>query len=499
MVTVSSPANSAIENSNQNSSVLSALARDLRAAIRREHRSWTVGAIAQVGGGRSALTAIAELSEASGHKRVAVRAEVPGAGGLSIGSLRDQYLILEQLRSHDVPAPEPILISEGRHEDTFDLLVTEFIEGDVPHPWRSTGREAIKALRSDRRFRDDFLEKLAAIHAIAPTKLPANLAHDGLESARTHPGRSRERSRSWIGSSRMFSDDPVLTFTMLWLEQHQVAQTYSPGLIHGDYRLGNLVVGNDSVRGVLDWELAEAGEILSDVAWLCGPQGHIDGRPAGLFASEEDIVSGYETWTGRRVPAELFAYLKVEGTLRTAAVWAQLSADEHARGSHAMARRCQDSVVNLIGQCAQVLGLPQGEDGRADRSGALARGLASMSTEILKDVSSEPTAKSQGPATRGSQLLLRRIVDMSRSGPYAEYEEACKRLVGESGFEDHVQRVSTAQQLCAALAWMSTEDPTALESHEVRRVVGWSAEPGIAFANQMIATANTPEPVDQTQ
>ena len=465
---------------------LEALRRDLRAAGLR------VGSLHKVGGGRSAMTAMTELETPQGSRRVAVRAEVPAGDGLPLGSLADLYLLLERLHQAGVRAPAPVSVSEGSEGGTYAFLVTEFIQGDVPQPWRRAGRETVRALRDGGRFGPDFVENLARIHAVRAGSLPPGIVNDADAAATSHPARSRQRSLSWIESSAVFAHDPVLTYTLLWLEHHQVADTFMAGLVHGDYRIGNLVVRDDLVAGVLDWELAEAGEVLSDVAWLCGPQGLIDGFAGGLF-TEDGLVRQYESASGRSVPADLFAYLKVEGTLRTASVWARLSGSEARRNHHALARRCQDSVLSLIGQCARSLDLPDHPQADA-RTRQLLQGLTHTSEAIASDLTRESPDGFLGPAARSAQLVLRRVVELTSGGPYGDYAAACEALLSQTGEDAHDDGATLAERVCRALRSMSRRDPGVLASSEVRALVGWSAQPGIAFANQMITTAQQHDP-----
>ena len=51
--------------------------------------------------------------------------------------------------------------------------------------------------------------------------------------------------------------------------------------VHGDYRLGNFLVGPEGLRGVLDWELAHAGDPAEDIGWLCAPAWRFGGTRGG--------------------------------------------------------------------------------------------------------------------------------------------------------------------------------------------------------------------------
>ena len=84
--------------------------------------------------------------------------------------------------------------------------------------------------------------------------------------------------------------------------------------MHGDFRHGNLIIGPDGVRAVLDWELAHLGDPMEDLGWICVNSwrfGEID-KPVGGFGTREELFAGYEA-AGRRVDPERVEILGSDG------------------------------------------------------------------------------------------------------------------------------------------------------------------------------------------
>ena len=67
------------------------------------------------------------------------------------------------------------------------------------------------------------------------------------------------------------------------------------GVVHGDLRLGNFIVGDDGLRAMIDWEFWHLGDPVEDLAWLCARPwrfGH-DDKPAAGLGSVEELLDGY--------------------------------------------------------------------------------------------------------------------------------------------------------------------------------------------------------------
>jgi len=111
---------------------------------------------------------------------------------------------------------------------------------------------------------------------------------------------------------------PVFEAAFRWLRDHLPKQAETPRLVHGDFRNGNLIVGADGVRAVLDWELAHLGDPAEDLGWITVNSwrfGAID-QPVGGFGSVEQMLEGYRGAGGAAIDLATVRYWRTLGSLR---------------------------------------------------------------------------------------------------------------------------------------------------------------------------------------
>jgi aminoglycoside phosphotransferase (APT) family kinase protein len=127
-------------------------------------------------------------------------------------------------------------------------------------------------------------EILAAIHQIDPREVPFLMRQGAAEHVAAH------RRLVDYFNFRL----PALEFALRWAAEN-VPCDQRHTIVHGDFRTGNLIVGEDGVRCVLDWELAQTGDPMQDLGWLCIRTWRFGGSgPVGGFGSREDLFAAYE-------------------------------------------------------------------------------------------------------------------------------------------------------------------------------------------------------------
>lgn len=147
---------------------------------------------------------------------------------------------------------------------------------------------------------------------------------------------------------------PIFELAFKWLRDHAPPDVH-PTVVHGDFRNGNLLIGPDGVRAVLDWELAHAGDPAEDLAWICVNSwrfGSID-LPVGGFGRREDLYAGYAAAGGAPVDVERAHFWEVYGTLRWGVICTMsgIALRNTATGSveRAMiARRASETELDLL-------------------------------------------------------------------------------------------------------------------------------------------------------
>ncbi len=162
--------------------------------------------------------------------------------------------------------------------------------------------------------------ELARIHAIdlSDPRL-AQLAHrdPAGQSSSTAVLRSfRSLLESLHGHSQ-----PVLELASRWLERNPPEQSRR-SVVHGDFRVGNIMFDQRGLSSVLDWELAHLGDPLEDIGWMSLRAWRFgaDDKAVGGLCSREQFWALYEKESGYAVDPSAARYWEIMGNWRWAAI-----------------------------------------------------------------------------------------------------------------------------------------------------------------------------------
>jgi aminoglycoside phosphotransferase (APT) family kinase protein len=201
-----------------------------------------------------------------------------------------------------VPAPKVRAILEP--EDGLGRgYVTDRIEGEtlgqrIVRDEKFVGARAVMARQCG--------EILAAIHRIDLAQVPFLVRQDAAAHVEAH--------RQIV--DRFDLRLPALDMALRWSAEN-APKNARHTVVHGDFRLGNLIVGEDGVRCVLDWELGQSGDPMEDLGWLCIRTWRFGGSaPVGGFGSREDLYRGYEKASGYPVDPAHVRFWEAFGNIK---------------------------------------------------------------------------------------------------------------------------------------------------------------------------------------
>jgi aminoglycoside phosphotransferase (APT) family kinase protein len=211
---------------------------------------------------------------------------------------------LRRAAAAGAPVPHILAASNSVEPLGNPYLICDFIDGEtivrkIARTLDDTSRPALLA---------QCAQALAQIHRADP---------HGIGLTESDPLTDSRRQLDEMG-------DTTATFewAFRWLERNRPAST-RPVLVHGDFRMGNLIVDRGSatarLAAVLDWELTHIGEAADDLAWFCIRAWRF-GAPkelaAGGLGSIDDFVSAYQAAGGDPVDQDALHWWLVLATLR---------------------------------------------------------------------------------------------------------------------------------------------------------------------------------------
>jgi aminoglycoside phosphotransferase (APT) family kinase protein len=319
----------------------------MEAPLGRCVASWCPGATGVAGairlsGGASQETWSFDIVHPDGNIGAILRRAPSGYGAAPerAAGLNAEAILMQLAHDAGVPSPRVLHVLQPRDELGTGFIMQR-VEGEtIP---RKILRDE-KFAQARPKLARQLGEVLAAIHGLALSQLPElrrmTAAKEIAELERDYRGFDWPR--------------PVFELALRWLRDRDPGPPAETTLVHGDFRHGNLIIGPDGLRAVLDWELAHTGDPMEDLGWICVNSwrfGEID-KPVGGFGSREELFAGYEK-TGRRVDPGRVTFWEVMGTLRWGIMCCGMmqrfrSGPEHSVERAMIGRRASETEIDLL-------------------------------------------------------------------------------------------------------------------------------------------------------
>jgi aminoglycoside phosphotransferase (APT) family kinase protein len=242
-------------------------------------------------------------------KRAMVLRRDPGASRIDT-SRRHEFLVMRAAFEEGVPVPEVLWLCEDAEVLGANFFIMERVDGETIA--RRLLRDDLYA-KARQVMPAQLAEILARIHRIDFEKHRLDfLARPGENPAETELRRYEE-------SFRRLALEPHPAFELAFRYLYErIPKTPYTTLVHGDYRIGNVIFGPDGVRTILDWELAHLGDPMEDLGWMCVRAWRfgVDHMPVGGLGTREAFFAAYEAASGIKVDRETVRFWEVFGNLR---------------------------------------------------------------------------------------------------------------------------------------------------------------------------------------
>ena len=303
----------------------------------------------RLSGGASQETYRITIATSTGERLLAMRRAAGGEEGEITAQhpgLAVEAMLMQAALAQGVPEPEVYHVL--RPEDGIGAgFIMQWLEGEA------LGARIVKIPELDAvrpQLARLFGATLARIHSI-------DLQASGLIEHLQHLSPEDYVHETWERYQEFATPQPMIDYTARWLLDH-LPQSYTPSLVHNDYRNGNVMVDANGIVAVLDWEIAHIGDPMRDLGWmLCHSwrfgRAHL---PVGGFGAADDFYAGYEAVSGTPVDSQAVKFWQVFGSFW----WAVgcLGMAEHYRngpdqsverpGIGRRSSECQVDCVNLL-------------------------------------------------------------------------------------------------------------------------------------------------------
>jgi aminoglycoside phosphotransferase (APT) family kinase protein len=255
-------------------------------------RVQSIDSIERLTSGLSSQSYLVEAITADGPATWVMRVE-PEFGVIPPYDITREYRLLEDVGRAGLPVPRMLHLGEDASVVGGRFLLMSFIEGEI-YRSKDPRIEGDPDLCSS--VQEQFVDMLARVHATEQQTLPIYASGPDAARAQVAVCRGRMKRTELIPS-------PVLRHALDLLER-EAPEAQRIGLLHGDYRLPNLMWHEGRISAILDWELAFVGDPLSDLAFT-------QTVGMGPCSVEGPLADHYSRITGIEVHPKKIIYYKL--------------------------------------------------------------------------------------------------------------------------------------------------------------------------------------------
>jgi aminoglycoside phosphotransferase (APT) family kinase protein len=312
----------------------------LATALANQLGEVTVEEITRLSGGASRETWAFDAVAADGARTGLVLRRDPPGRPSEPGAMSREARAIRAARAVGLPVPEVLVATDEPGLLGAAGMIMRRVPGETI---------ARRILRDDQyaQARDVLVGQVASfaagLHALAvPDGLPAPDPLADLRARLDELGADGQ-----IGSSEVFER----AFAALTRNRPPRRE---PVVVHGDLRLGNLIVDERGLAAVIDWELVHAGEPAEDLGWLCVRAWRFgDGGAVAGLGSREQLLAAYRDAGGAEISADELRWWETLGTLRwgvicMAQAWVHLSGAYRSVELAAIGRRVCEQEWDLL-------------------------------------------------------------------------------------------------------------------------------------------------------
>ena len=244
------------------------------------------------------------------------------------------------VKQNNVPVPE-IFYDFDETSGFGSGYVMEFISGEtIPR----------KILRDDR------FKKVRPTIAFRMGEILARIHQSDISNLKELKKMSFDKSLDELYKvySSFNEPQPVFEYAFNFLAKQNL-QNSNNVLVHGDYRLGNFIISENSLSSVIDWELSHIGSPLEDLSWLCVKSwrfGNNTKRAAGL-GSLNELLRGYQSKSSIQIDLNELDTWQIYGSLRWGVIcmiqtFHHLNNDLNSLEKAAIGRRVSETEFDLM-------------------------------------------------------------------------------------------------------------------------------------------------------